>query len=227
MKTKEITRPFEIKAIGDDGTIEGYCSVFGNIDSYRDIVMPGAFKESLAVHAAKGTMPAMLWQHRSDQPLGVWQEMSEDAHGLRGKGQLCLDTTRGREARALLKMKAIRGLSIGFSVPEGGEEFDQNANVNKLHKITLWEVSPVTFPANEAANVDQVRSQWLTDHAIPAGMLEEVLSSRKRLEKFLRDVGLPRAIAKQLVGRHSENRREVDADDSTKDLLQLVQKISA
>ena len=118
------------------------------MDSYRDIVMPGAFQKSMEAHKEKGTMPAMLWQHDAKQPIGVWDEMSEDSSGLRAVGRLCLDSPRGREARALLKMKAVRGMSIGFSVPEGGESYDKEKNVNLLKSVDLWETSIVTFPAN-------------------------------------------------------------------------------
>ena len=98
MKTKAIVSPFEIKAVGDDGTFSGYGSVFGVRDSYGDVVEPGAFKDSLAAWGSKGKLPKMLWQHRSEQPIGVWTKMSEDSKGLAVEGKLILDVQQAREA---------------------------------------------------------------------------------------------------------------------------------
>src|SRR2546426_564387 len=75
---------------------------------------------------AAGPMPAMLWQHDADEPIGVWTEMAEDAKGLRVKGQLCLDTARGKEAYALLKMGALNGLSIGFCTVPGTSRYNDD-----------------------------------------------------------------------------------------------------
>ena len=94
--------PFKIKAVSEDGLFSGYGSVFGVIDSYKEVVAPGAFSESLSQRT-----PALLWQHRSGEPLGVYTDMVEDSIGLKVEGQLALSTTRGAEAYELLKMKAI------------------------------------------------------------------------------------------------------------------------
>ncbi|RZI79502.1 MAG: HK97 family phage prohead protease, partial [Rubrivivax sp.] len=81
---------FEVKAVNDDGTFEGYGSVFGVVDSYKEIVAQGAFSESLAALKAQSRMPALLWQHRSGEPIGVYTEMLEDHIGLHVKGRLAL-----------------------------------------------------------------------------------------------------------------------------------------
>lgn len=147
----------ELKAAGDDGTIEGYGSVFGVVDDWDDVVAKGAFTASLAEHKAAGTMPAMLWQHDADEPIGVWTEMAEDAKGLRVKGQLCLDTARGKEAYALLKMGALNGLSIGFCTVPGTSRYNDDG-VRVVTQVDLWEVSLVTFQANKAATVTNVKA---------------------------------------------------------------------
>jgi len=145
----------ELRAAGDDGTVEGYGSVFGVRDNYDDVIAAGAFAASLKEHKAAGTMPAMLWQHSPDEPIGVWEEIAEDAKGLRVKGRLALDTARGREAHALLKMGALNGLSIGFVARAWRYE---NEDVRVLTEIDLWEVSLVTFPANAKARITQVKT---------------------------------------------------------------------
>jgi hypothetical protein len=183
------TRSFAltIKAAGDDGTIEGYGSVFGVMDSYADIVAPGAFKASLAAHKAAGTMPAMLWQHRSDEPIGVWTSMLEDERGLMIRGRLALDTVRGKEAQALVKMGALNGLSIGFYTKKA--MYDVDADIRTLTEIDLWETSLVTFPANGAARVTNIKAA------------ADEVSLPKDAERILRDAGFSKSDATAFVSR--------------------------
>lgn len=175
-----------LKAIGDDGSVEGYGSVFGVRDNYDDVIAAGAFLASLKAHKAASTMPAMLWQHSADEPIGIWTDMTEDAKGLRIKGALCLDTEKGKEAYALLKMGALNGLSIGFISKQWA--YDRETDVRTLTEIDLWEISLVTFPANEKARVTNVKSA--TDMAAP-----------KDAERILRDAGFSKADATALVSR--------------------------
>lgn len=142
---------FEFKADDETRTIEGFGSTFGNVDSYGDIVMPGAF-----VNSIKSRKPAMLWQHRSDMPIGVWDEMEETKKGLRMKGRI-FDTQLGEDAYKLAKGGALTGLSIGFSTKK--YSIDSKKNVRLLEEVDLYEVSLVTFPANEKATITQVKSR--------------------------------------------------------------------
>lgn len=175
----------QIKA-AENGAIEGYGSVFGVKDNYDDVIAKGAFAASLAEHNAEGSMPAMLWQHDADCPIGVWTEMVEDAKGLRIKGQLALDTIKGKEAHALLKMGALNGLSIGFVSKQWA--YDRETEIRTLTEIELWEVSLVTFPANEKARVTNVKAA--DDMATP-----------KDAERTLRDAGFSKSDATAFVSR--------------------------
>ncbi len=159
----------ELKAAeAEDGTrtIEGLGSVFGNTDSYGEIVMPGAFAESIAKRK-----PAMLWQHRSDMPIGVWDEVEETKKGLRLKGRI-LTTQAGNDAYLLAKEGALSGLAIGFSTIR--DERDPKKGVRKLLEVDLFEVSLVTFPANEKAQITNVKSRPQT---------------LREFETFLREAG--------------------------------------
>lgn len=176
----------QIKATGDDGTVEGYGSVFGVRDNYDDVIAKGAFIDSLKSHKAAGTMPAMLWQHDADKPIGIWTEMIEDEKGLRIKGRLAMETVKGKDAHALLKMGAINGLSIGFMSKEWA--YDRETEVRTLTAIDLWEVSLVTFPANEKARVTNVKSA-------------DELQAPKDAEKALRDAGFSKSDATAFVSR--------------------------
>lgn len=186
MKTKHFDVGFEIKAVNADGTVEGYGSVFGVRDNYDDVIAKGAFVQSLKDHKAAGTMPAMLWQHDADKPIGIWTEMVEDEKGLRIKGQLAMETVKGKEAHALLKMGALNGLSIGFMSKQWA--YDRDTEVRTLTEIDLWEVSLVTFPANEKARVTNVKSA-------------DEMATPKDAEKALRDAGFSKSDATAFVSR--------------------------
>lgn len=186
MERKHIDVGFQVKAVSEDGMIEGYGSVFGVRDAYSDIVAAGAFKASLSAHKSAGTMPALLWQHRSDEPIGVWKSMDEDERGLAVRGQLAMDTVRGREAHALLKMGALNGLSIGFYSKQW--KYDTEQDVRTLTEVDLWETSLVTFPANTAARVTAVKSI-------------EAMESIRDAEQMLRDRGFTKTEAVALVAK--------------------------
>jgi len=176
----------QLKAVGEDGTVEGYGSIFGVRDSYDDVIAPGAYAISLAAHKAEGTMPAMLWQHDATVPIGIWTEMVEDGKGLRIKGKLALDTVKGAEAYALLKMGALNGLSIGFVSKQW--TYDRDTDVRTLTEVELWEVSLVTFPANDKARITSVKA------ADVAG-----IKTIRQAEQSLRDAGFSADAAKALI----------------------------
>ena len=188
----------QIKAAGDDGSIEGYGSVFDVVDSYEDSIAKGAFEKSIAEHKSAGTMPAMLWQHRSDQPIGIWTEMSEDEKGLTLKGRLALDTEKGKEAHALLKMGALNGLSIGFVSKQWA--YDRETEIRTLTEIEIWECSVVTFPANSKARITGVKST-------------EEIATLKDAERVLRDSGFSKQDALAFVSRVKTLSSRSDSDD--------------
>jgi HK97 family phage prohead protease len=201
----------QVKAVSDEGVIEGYGSVFGVPDSYDDVVAAGAFAKSLADHKAAGTMPAMLWQHGSDHPIGVWTEMVEDAKGLRVKGQLAMEVAKGKEAHTLLKMGAVNGLSIGFVSKEWA--YDRDTEMRTLNAVDLWEVSLVTFPANGKSRVTNVKSA-------------DELSAPKDAERILRDAGFSKADATAFVSRVMRMGEErSDSADSTAKALKAAQRL--
>lgn len=139
----------QLRQDGSSRTFSGYGSVFGVLDSYGDIVAKGAFAASL-----KKRRPKMLWQHDPTMPIGVWEEVREDAIGLFMRGRLA-ETAEGDRAYELLKMDALAGLSIGFRTIKSS--FDEATGIRTLTEVELWEVSLVTFPANEVAVVSAVK----------------------------------------------------------------------
>ena len=134
-----------------DGTeISGYASLFGAVDQGGDVVQPGAYAASLAAIGARSGSVKMLWQHDPAQPIGVWDEVREDARGLWVKGRILTEVARGREAVALIGAGAIDGLSIGYRTVKARKD-DKGGRV--LAELELWEVSLVTFPMLPEARV--------------------------------------------------------------------------
>lgn len=191
----------ELKFASDDAeamSFEGYGAVFGNVDSYGDVIEPGAFAQYLAAVKGGGQQwPAMLLQHggygmtaEDMTPIGVWTDLAEDGKGLRVAGKLA-DTPRGREVYALMKMDprpAINGLSIGYIAKEWEMRSKPEDPRRKLKRIDLLEISPVTFPANGKARVSAVKS------------IEDVASVRDA-EEFLGVLGLSKTQAVALIAR--------------------------
>lgn len=201
MELRYIERPFEVKAVEDDGTFTGFGSVFGNVDSYKEVVAPGAFSETLAAWKQAGRLPPVLWQHRAGEPIGPYVEMEEQPVGLWVKGKLLVeDVQRAKEARALMKAKAVNGLSIGFVTRE--DSYDRVTGIRTLKKVDLWEVSVVTFPANPAAQISSVKS------AIDA------ISNFAEAEAFLREVGrLSKADATGFIARFKSLSGRSESDE--------------
>lgn len=205
-----------------DGTVSGLGAVFGNIDSYGDSIAKGAFRDTLAEHKKAGTLPAMLMQHggwgmgADDMtPVGVWTEMAETDQGLSCQGQLALETQRGKEAYALLKMQprpALDGLSIGFVAKSWDVGTKPEEPRRTLKKIELWEVSLVTFPANPLARVDGVKSAIESSATI------------RDAEDILRDAGFSRTDARAFIARVKATQREAD---EAKELAALIERNTA
>ncbi|MDP2298699.1 MAG: HK97 family phage prohead protease [Pseudolabrys sp.] len=139
--------------IDADGTVEGYASLFGEIDQARDMVMRGAFAATLRQRGVH-RIP-MLFQHDPSEPVGVWLELREDHRGLYARGRLIPEVARGRELLSLLKAGAIDGLSIGFRTVQG--RIDPRTRVRALFAVDLWEISIVTFPLLAGARVQAVK----------------------------------------------------------------------
>lgn len=212
MSRKYYDCAFDVKAINDDGTFEGYGSVFGNVDAYKEIVAKGAFTESLHSLKNQGRMPALLWQHRSGEPIGVYTDMREDDTGLFVRGKLALKTARGAEAHELMKMKALSGLSIGFVTRE--DSYDKVTGIRTLNKVDLWECSIVTFPANDSARVSAVKN------------IDEI-ESLADAEAFLRESGgYSKSEALGIIARIKSVHGRSDSDEQDK-LLEALKKLKA
>lgn len=218
----------EVKLASGDGSdatagemiFSGYGAVFGNVDSYGDVIQKGAFKESLRESKKSGNWPAMLMQHggwgmgADDMtPVGIWISMEEDDIGLKVEGKLA-DTARGREAYGLLKMSprpAINGMSIGYYAKEFILGTKPEEPRRTLKKVELVEVSLVTFPANGKARVEAVKN------GIP---------NIRIAEQALRDVGFSQKEAKAILAEGFKAIPQRDAEDYG-ELAELIRRNTA
>lgn len=188
MEQKRI--PLQIKTLSER-EFEGYGSVYGNVDLGGDVVAPGAFTKSLKRYKKEGALPLMFWAHDPAQVPGMWTDMSEDANGLYVKGVLA-DTQLGNEVRTLLGMKAVRGLSIGFSIAPNGVDYDDDVRVIK--NAELWEVSVVSLPMNPRAQVMHAKTRLsAAGEYVPT--VQELSTIKRELESWFRSRGFSKAAA--------------------------------
>ncbi|PCI33396.1 MAG: HK97 family phage prohead protease [Alphaproteobacteria bacterium] len=153
---------------GQIGHFEGYASVFNVVDRGNDLILPGAFRRSLLDRRASGIK--FLWQHDPKEPVGILDEVYEDARGLYVQGRLILDVARAQEAYQLLGAGALDGLSIGFHTLKSKKRAD---GVRLLLDVDLWEISLVTFPMNEQARISAFKTDFITaadETAVVAGL---------------------------------------------------------
>jgi uncharacterized protein len=171
--TEQKFTPLDLKQVETDGTFSGYASLFDTEDMGRDIVLPGAFRDSLRQRGAAGIR--MLYQHKPDEPIGVWESLQEDARGLYARGRLMLAVARAREVLALMRAGALDGLSIGFRTVTGRR--DAKTGIRRLARIDLWEISVVTFPLLPDARVAHVKAH---DHR---SLLAAIAAATNRLRR--------------------------------------------
>jgi uncharacterized protein len=208
---------FEIKAIDDAGIFEGYASTFGNKDQGGDIVAPGAFAKTLKTRGPKKIK--MLLDHDATKRVGVWEDMQEDEKGLYVKGRLLTEKSIGQEAYIDLKSGALEGLSIGGRTISDGSDGRKRARIIK--EFDLFEISLVTFPMNEMANVSAVKALDVdTIRKIEYELRNDLklsnataVSAVAILKKHLRDEGDPLA--------------DVSREDDAKAIADLVTRFRA
>ena len=206
---KHLTFETEIKSDAQ-GVFTGYGSIFGNEDQGNDIMKKGAFTKSLTKRPASKVK--MLYQHKTDEPIGIFTDMYEDNKGLYVKGQLAMGTQKGREAYELLKMGALDGMSIGFKADPNKQGYNENKRgVRTLKEVDLMEISLVTFPMNESALIETVKGN---------------AKNIREWEKILRDAGgLSRTEAKIGAKALSESLNQRDAEDK-QTLADLILKVA-
>ena len=168
----------------EEGSIEGYASVFGGVDSYGDTIEKTAFDSVIK----SGQKPLMFYQHnRWSIPIGVWEEMSVDEKGLKVKGRLNLELEEAREVYSALKFGSLNGMSIGFRMKDKDYEYDDDDICHIKNISELLEISIVNFPADKEARIENVKSE------------DRDLNDIRDCEHYLRDLGISKKMAQKLI----------------------------
>lgn len=225
IELKRASFEFKVDAGDGKGRFSGYGAVFGNVDSYGDVIEKGAFKDTLREWEAKGKWPPMLLQHGGGMfggtasdgiPVGAYTEMEENSKGLKFEGFIDpLDTDEGKKIYAGLKNGGLDGMSIGFRT----KKFRQGTKAGEprrfLEAVDLMELSIVTFPANDKARVGNVKSEF----------------DPRELEAALRDAGLSQRDAVKAVSvlrksllRDGEEPELAQRDAAAEALMQSLHK---
>ena len=193
----------KLDRVTEDGTFTGYASLFGVTDLAKDQVAKGAFTKSLMTRGVGGIR--MLFQHDPNEPIGQWLDISEDARGLKVTGKLSPDVARAREVLALMRDRALDGLSIGFKTVKSRK--DAGSGVRHILEADLWEISVVTFPMLPAARVSEVKAST-------------PFPTTREFEIWLRrDAGLSRGEARGVISRgfaKVKREREAAGDETAR-----------
>ena len=196
--------------------VEGYGAYFNNIDGYGDVIVPGAFADTLAASQSAGKTIPMLYQHQSDKVAGIWTHLAEDGRGLAVKGRL-LPTTLGRDTYIEMKEKAVTGLSIGFTTLDSSPRVNASDPKRTIKKVHLWEVSPVTFPANDKARVTDVKSAIETIRDFERLVTQDADLTRSEFRRFILPA-LKACLAKRDAG---------EAGDEPDELAEIIRRNTA
>lgn len=127
--------------------ISGYASRFGQVDMGGDSVSRGAFAASLLA-LPNGRLP-MLFGHQTDDPIGVWDRVAEDATGLFVSGRILPGSDLADRTARLILEGAVNGLSIGYRTRRAAP----SGTGRRLQTLDLWEVSVVAFPMQRTARI--------------------------------------------------------------------------
>lgn len=213
----------QFKVEDDDSTFVGYASTFGNVDSYGDTIVKGAYVETLV----KNGMPRMFFNHQADSvPIGKWVEAHEDDYGLKLRGEFTPGNALAQEVRAALKHGTLDSMSIGYSLKKG--DFEETKTGRLIKKVArLAETSIVTFPADKFARVDMASVKSIDFEAL----LPECKTERD-IERLLRDAGLGKWEAMAVVSRakaifDGRDAQETVQAKTTQLILERIQRLAA
>jgi HK97 family phage prohead protease len=194
---------------GKAGVFEGYASVFDVIDSDGDIILPGAYKKTLATQSRQ---VGMFFNHKTwEIPVGKWQSLEEDSKGLIVRGELTPGLSVSNDLRAAMEHKTVEGMSVGFTVMK--DDFDLIATGRAFKNVaSLREISICTFPANEQATIESMKSM-------------EAITTIRDVEHWLRDsAGLSKSQALGFIARFKS---AVRSDSEGGEITALLERIKS
>jgi hypothetical protein len=223
MAKQFIETTFEIKAVEDDGTFSGYAAVFGNVDSHRDILLPGSTAAS--IQESKGIFP-ILADHAMYEQIGYNKTAVEDNVGLLVSGALNMKVAKAVERHALAKqaqeLGGTMGLSIGYLTIDYA--IDEKEQVRKLKEVDIKEYSFTAFASNTRASVRSIKSIIKELDGF------DIKNDPKTIEQILREVGFSVSVSKKAATTaiklsNADHLREVD-DNEVKDVLEVMKSMN-
>ena len=230
LETRQITADLEVRETGEGMFLEGYAARFNEFSEplpFREKIAPGAFKRSLQSR----NDVKLLWNHDSSMVLGSTRSgtlrLYEDSQGLRVEAQLP-DTQAGRDARTLIQRGDVTGFSFGFTVPQGGDSWNEDGSERTLNSVRLFEVSTgVAFPAypttNGTATVRGLAAVAVRAEIDPDALADAVLKIENGEEISAGDRDMIETVLNELVQTDEEPAGSED-DEKARQLLQLKKK---
>lgn len=148
-----------------DGQFRALVSVFGNLDSYGDVIAPGAFTESLAEWEASGDPIPVIWSHKWDDPfahIGTVISAVETDRGLEIVGEISAEERQtnplAERVYVLLKQHRVRQFSFAYDVLEAGQVEHDGNTVTQLQQLRVHEVGPCLVGVNQATELQDIKS---------------------------------------------------------------------
>lgn len=156
MNRSSIYVPVEWKALSAEGEFTGMAAIYEVADLNGDIIRRGAARRTIQQN------PEVPILHSRDlsRPLGLGM-LTETDDGVQIQGRLNLDTQDGKDARSNMQKRVFRGLSIGFDVLRRTfiEDPVTHEVTRIIEELQIWEVSPVTVPAQPMALIGEVKAR--------------------------------------------------------------------
>ncbi len=170
-----------IKSVNNNNvTITGYATVFNSVDTHGDMILKGAFK-NIAVNNNPQTNIKLLWQHDINTPIGLVTNILEDDYGLQVEANINQHIQKGLEAVALIKQKVINNFSIGFTIEDASYN---NFGHREIKSALLWEVSIVTFPANQHAQIHNLK-YYYNENIQLTDLFNSLAQAKQSLKKII------------------------------------------
>lgn len=181
MQIKTCPTEFKFVEVGRELAFSGYASKFNGVDAYGDMIVPGAYADTLI----NRERPILMMRNHWEGVIGKWTSMVEDDYGLYVEGELTPGHSLAADTYALLKHGAIGGLSIGYIPEEFGDGVAEERKIRLLKKINLVEISIVDNAADLGAKITNVKE----------------FTTLKDIEAMLRSRGFSRTEATAIVAQ--------------------------
>ena len=130
-------------------TVSGYLAIFNTEDLGGDVLLPDALK------SIPKSMP-MLWHHRQEEPIGVWDNITVDTKGIHVEGRLAKGVQKAEEVLKLFNIGAVKGLSMGYRTHEAS--YESSTGIRYLKSISLHEGSWTPIPMHPDARIESAKS---------------------------------------------------------------------